>query len=64
MCQKCGKKFGRLATMKKHERSCKELFYCICGAYYTTKEAAQVHIKRHGIGHALNEHADEKRNEG
>lgn len=50
-CQKCEKKFGCRYNFAIHEDRCQRLFYCSCGAYYTTQQAVQTHAFRRGTDH-------------
>lgn len=52
-CPKCGKRFGDHSTCEQHTLSCRRLFYCSCGCYYTTLLALKNHIVRKGPEHKI-----------
>ena len=52
-CPKCDKRFGDHSTCEQHTLSCRRLFYCSCGCYYSTLLALKNHIVRKGPEHKI-----------
>ncbi|XP_035679365.1 ATM interactor-like [Branchiostoma floridae] len=47
-CTKCGFGFAFKKDLKRHEKTCGQIWHCSCGCPYTTMEALETHAARKG----------------